>query len=342
MPEIEEKEEKKEDEVAEKDTATIESEILSDPELSTADFSRLRADQAYMDELVEKRKAAPPAEKEEEKGEKEEEKEQEKEEEEEKEKKGGKKSRGGRGGYKRMAEKMQDKVDQAELKIAALEKRLEAGNPPPGKSKAKVPEKPKEDDFESHIEYIEALTDWKVDIRVGKAMEDKDKKDAGVAAGYRQQQENQNLEQALHTQASAAMKNHEDYAEVVSETDGIEWSDGHRHALAMTGAFGEIAYHLGKNIEEAERLSKIDNLPSLMLELGKITAIIDKEKPEKEEVKEEVKKEVEAEGAIKKKLPAPMKKHVSGKTETEVKDAEYWSTKASPAEYRKARAEGRA
>ena len=335
MPEIEEKEEKKEDEVAEKDTATIEAEILSDPELSTADFSRLRADQAYMDELVEKKKAAPPAEKEEEK----EKKEEEKEEEVEKEEKPEKKSRGGRGGYKRMAEKMQDKVDQAELKIAALEKRLEAGNLPPVKSKA--PEKPKEEDFESHVEYLEALTDWKVDIKVGKALEDKDKKDASIAAGYRQQQENQNLEQALHTQASEAMKNHKDYAEVVSETDGIEWSDGHRHALAMTGAFGEIAYHLGKNIEEAERLSKIDNLPSLMMELGKITAIIDKEKPAKEEVKEEEKEEVEAEGAIKKKLPAPMKKHVSGKTEAEVKDAEYWATRASPAEYKKARSEGR-
>ena len=333
MPEVEVKEEKKEDEVAEKDTATIEAEILSDPELSTADFSRLRADQAYMDELVEKRKAAPPAEKEEVK----EKKEEEEEEEEEKEKKGAKKSRGGRGGYKRMAEKMQDKVDQAELKIAALEKRLEAGKPPLEKSKAEVPEKPKEEDFESHVEYLEALTDWKVDLKVGKALEDKDKRDASVAAGYRQQQENQNLEQALHAQAAAAKKNHEDYAEVVSETDGIEWSDGHRHALAMTGVFGEIAYHLGKNIEEAERLSKIDNLPSLMMELGKITASIDKEKPAKEEVKEEV----EAEGAIKKKLPAPMKKHVSGKTEAEVKDAEYWSTKASPAEYKKARSEGR-
>ena len=148
---------------------------MADPELSTADFARARSDQEFLGELVEKRRGKP--------------QEKKKPGEAGGETSGGKPAEGSegkpevgeqegttpakkssRGGYKRMAERLQDKADALEQENADLKKRIEAGPISESKPKPAFPTgespatgRPKEDDFESHVEYLEAVTDWKAD-----------------------------------------------------------------------------------------------------------------------------------------------------------------------------------
>ena len=116
----------------------------------------------------------------------------------------------------------------------------------------------------------------------------------------------------------------------------LEFSDGHVRAFAMTGQFGEIAYYLGKNEGESERLAKIVNPSTFMLELGKILAKAGNSaaKPKAAE-----KPEADAKPESKKPLPKPMGEAVKGTKSGGIKDLDYWSAKASPQEYAKARKE---
>ena len=318
-----------------KGTATIEEEILNDPELSAEEFARARSDPGFMEKLVEKRRSSPP-DSEEGKGKNEEEEAPQNQAKPEDTQPPQKTKRKRLGGYQRMAGRLQEKIDQTERENAKLREELASRPKPPDSSETETDlskGKPKEEDYESHMEYLEALTDWKVEQRVSQAEEQRKKAEEQHNAASRRDQAALNILTALHQQATASKQKHEDWEEVVSEAEGIEWSQEQQQAFARTGQFGEIAYYLGSNIEEAERLSQINHLPEFMLELGKVLSAFDSEKPESGDAGGKSKP--------RKKLPPPVGEKVSGTDPGVVKDAQYWAEKASPQEYAKARREGR-
>ena len=359
----------------EKDSATLEAEILADPELSPQDFARARTDNEFLSELVEKRRVTPPPEKKGEEGKGEGDGEKGKGEGDgegdgkgekgEGEKGEGEKGEGEKGkpqkrqgGFKRQVERLHDKIDSSERENARLRAQLAVK----GEGKKKEPpvetSEPKEDDFDSHIEYIDALIDWRTDKRVTDALKKRDVKNATEKKANQkiatQHEAEAEVKTALKKQAKDSREEHEDWQEKVDLVDeamaeeGLEWSDSQANAFALTGQFGEVAYYLGDHPEEAISLAKIAHPGKFLRALGKMEAKMEAEaaaaekKVEKEKGEEgggEVEVEKGKAAAPKKKTPLnpPVGESVKGKNSGTVKDSEYWANRATPQEYEDAR-----
>ena len=252
-----------------------------------------------------------------------------------------------RSGYRRKAEKAIERADALERELAELRREVASGKTATGKTDDpdKKPEvttrvRPKQDDFKDYDEYLEALADFKVDAKLD-AREAKNAKE-GHARDRQQEavQFKQKVATALETQAKAGMDLHDDWQEVVEKVDeafdgsGTEWADAHMYAFATSGRAGEIAYHLGQNIETAEKLVGIRNRDKFLLEIGKILTVIDA-KAKKEEKKDEGSGDDTAKDkpSEKKDLPKPMERHLGGAATPAAKDDDYYANDASPSEF---------
>ena len=325
------------------DSEVTEQEVLADPDLPASDFERARTDPKFMEELVSKRAEKPveiP-----EKADAADAKKVESEEEKDKGEVEPKKRK--RGGFKRLAERAKDEAHALKVENDELRRQLASKGKPTEVKEVKAENgKPTEDSYDSHVDYLEALTDWKADRKIEAAFQKRDKARAEHQARNSRARESTQLEQALHEQVNASKKNRKDWQKVVGVVDetlaeaGLEWNEGQLKSFAMTGEFGEIAYYLGKNPDEAERVAQITAPSSFMLELGKIIEKargVETKPSEAEKDPEDPEKEEKVAG---KRLPKPMGEAVKGTKAGGVKDAEYWATKASPAEYEKAREQG--
>ena len=335
-----------------KDSATIAAEILADPELPAEDFARARTDPEFMTELVEKRQSAAPAEKKGEEakpkdddekkpkaeGEEKEPKEAKGEVEDEKKKKGPR-----RGGYRRQVERLHDENDQLRAQLAAKTQ----GAPPPFPHQAAPAEtpRPNEDDFQDHMDFIEALSGWKAEEKVAAVLKKRDADRAARDSSAKQTKNAEDLDTALQTQAEAAQEQHDDWQEKVDEVDevlaeeGLVWTAAQAQAFAMTEQFGEIAYYLGQHTDEAVRLAQITHPANFMRALGKIEAKLEAagEATPKEEDENKDKKAKPDAPTAKTPLKTPVGEVVKGSGSGGPKDAEWWAKQASPEEYVAAR-----
>jgi hypothetical protein len=121
----------------------------------------------------------------------------------------------------------------------------------PGKSETGVATLPKVDavadpgkpvaaNFDTYEEYVEALTDWKIEQRdVLKAAVDAKANQASV----------------VKTQVEAARARHDDYDQVV--TDQVEITPAMAEVLVGSDHGAEIAYFLGSNPDQAARIAKL-------------------------------------------------------------------------------------
>ena len=156
-----------------KDQDSIEKQILADPDVSAADFQRARSDPAFMGELVAKREKPSESKPDDGDGETKVVKTEEvvvvKPDDDSEDADAPKKRK--RGGFKRMAERARDESDVLKRENEDLRRQLatKAEAPPPKENKEGNTEvgKPKEDDFDSHVDYLEASTDWKVEYARG-------------------------------------------------------------------------------------------------------------------------------------------------------------------------------
>lgn len=311
------------------------AEILSDPKLPAEDFARARTDSEFMSGLISKRRSAPPATEKTPDGE---EKVEAKVEPEVEPEKGPKKKGPRRGGYRRQVEKLHDDLDATKRENDRLRAQLAAGpqkTPFPGPPK-ETP-MPKEDDFESHVEYLDARSDWKAEQKVTEALKKRDEVQSIRDNAAQHEKAKADLGAALYDQSETARKAHKDYQEKMDEADdamdaeGLEWSNGQAQAFAETGQFGEIAYYLGQHTEEAVRLAKISNRGNFMRALGKLEARI--EAAAVADPKEEKGKKGDPPTPLK----TPVEEVVKGGGSGGPKDAEWWSDKATPQEYAAAR-----
>jgi len=103
------------------------------------------------------------------------------------------------------------------------------------------------EDFDSYEAYIDALTDFKLDLR------DKTRAE-GEERVHRAAQEKQVFD-TWTARLDVARGLHEDFDEVVDNDTPL--SDGMVAAIIDSEHGAEIAYHLGKNPAEAERIAKL-------------------------------------------------------------------------------------
>jgi hypothetical protein len=152
-----------------------------------------------------------------------------------------------KGGFQRRIDKLTAHTRELEAKLAALT----AGKPAekPGETpKADAGDgKPQLEKFESYEDYVEALTDWKLAQREA-AMAEKSKVDAA-------KQQQAELAKSWQARQEATRAKYDDYDEVVGQE--IPITGVMQQALLESDHGAELAYWLGSNPEEAERIAKL-------------------------------------------------------------------------------------
>lgn len=135
--------------------------------------------------------------------------------------------------------------------------------------------KPNPENFDTHAEYVEALTDWKVDQRE-KARDEKSLKE-------RIESEHQKLVRTYNERKESFAAKTPDFDEVISEVD-IPISATVRQFILESENGPELAYALAKSPEEFARICKLSPLKAAS-ELGKFEIKIQKAPASEKETK---------------------------------------------------------
>ena len=154
----------------------------------------------------------------------------------------------------------QHEIDQ---RVAAELAQRERQQQPP------INDAPKRENFESLEEYLEAKADWKVEQKLRE-------RDAEYEARDRQRQAQahaETLEQSWRQRVDKAAEQYKDFADVVLRNDDLPITQVMGQAIRSTDNVTDLAYFLGKNPEEAERISTLDAV-NQVFELGRISATL--------------------------------------------------------------------
>lgn len=188
-----------------------------------------------------------------------------------------------RSGLRRLREKISAKDQeigylQAQLersRVAGTEKTETAGSSQA--NKASVEGKPNRDAYETHDEYVEALTDWKVDSRL------KAEKIAAAESNAKTQHLTKAEKHVARVQEFA--KAHSDFREIVeSLDDGPKVSLTVQEVILDSDNGPELMYQLAKNRKEFERINALPAIQAAR-ELGKFEARFAKPSEETKQTK---------------------------------------------------------
>lgn len=172
-----------------------------------------------------------------------------------------------KGGFQRRIDKLNARYAEERQQREALEQRLAqlegAGDSKSKKVETKVEAggKPSPDDYESHADYVDALTDWKIDQREKAKVEHEQKS--------KLQTEQQKLIQDHSARVESFKKKTADFDDVLSEVDEIPVSPAVQELILTSDNGPALMYELAKNPEEFERINKLSPLAAAR-ELGRL------------------------------------------------------------------------
>jgi len=146
------------------------------------------------------------------------------------------------------------------------------------KLKSQIPsaDKPKREDFEDDAEFLEALTDWKVESKLKTHSEVVTKKIGEDA----EKQAAAEIEQELEEISEKGQDKYEDYSTVVFDKD-LVLTQGMVETALLTDIAEDILYYLGKNPDISAAIGEMSALRAAK-EIGKIEArlVAEKKKPD--------------------------------------------------------------
>lgn len=119
-----------------------------------------------------------------------------------------------------------------------------------------VSETPKRDAFKSDEEYLEALVDFRADQKL---------------ADREQQKRQRTIDSTFEEREETIREKYSDYDRLVRLNDDLKITPLMGEAIKESEIGPEIAYHLGKNPKEAERIASLSPLAQAR-EIGKIEA----------------------------------------------------------------------
>lgn len=122
-------------------------------------------------------------------------------------------------------------------------------------------EKPNPNDFDSHEEYVDALTDWKLTQKLKERDQSAEK--------ARAQTEQEKAEKAHLDRVKAFKEKNADFDDVVSELEGKPISAAVEAILVSSEQGPELLYELAKHPEEFERINSLGWLAAAR-EIGKL------------------------------------------------------------------------
>lgn len=187
-----------------------------------------------------------------------------------------------KGGFQRRINKLNSRYAEKERETeywkqqalkgagAKVETQVEA------KPAAVVEGKPSSDKFDTHAEYVEALTDWKLDQK----LKDRDSK----LENSRIESEQQRVARQYNERAKVFAEKTSDFKDVLEEVDDVPLSPALRDMFLSSENGPELAYELAKNRVEFERVSKLSPLAAAR-EIGKLEARIARPAAESKEIK---------------------------------------------------------
>lgn len=187
---------------------------------------------------------------------------------------------------------VEKKIKKLTSKISAKDQEIEfwkqqalkaGGNKEPQqdeapKKEAALDDKPKAENFDSHEEYVEALTEWKLDQRE-KAKEAKQKQTQAKT-------EYETQVKTFQDKVKSFAEKHDDFNDLMDDVDDITMSIAVQEGILSSELGPELMYELAKNRSEYERICKLSPMAAVR-ELGKIEARISK--PSESETKTEIK-----------------------------------------------------
>jgi len=178
---------------------------------------------------------------------------------------------GKKGGFQRRIDKLNQRVSAKEQeaeywKQEAL-KRATGEKP---EAKVETPKatggKPNPENFNTHAEYVEALTDWKTDQKFIE-------RDQRVEKS-KQQIEAEKVVKSYNERKESFSAKHEDYDEVIAELDDVPLSPAVREIILTSDNGPAIPYQFANNRDEWKRINSLSPLAAAR-EIGKIESRID-------------------------------------------------------------------
>lgn len=175
-----------------------------------------------------------------------------------------------RGGWLRKIEQLERERGYAQARIEQLESALVSGRKqqPEEQAPPAMPQgKPEwsQDQFQTYEEYIEALTDWKLQAREAQAREQ-------IAQWQAQEQRRVALE-GWHQRVQEYRPSAPDFEEVMHSVDHIPLPPHVQEALVRSEAGPAVAYELAKNPAELMRIARMVPAQAIW-ELGRVAARI--------------------------------------------------------------------
>lgn len=173
-----------------------------------------------------------------------------------------------KGGFQRRIDKLNSRISDKDKEVeywkAQALKDASAEKKSSFESNAVSTEgKPIADNFDTHAEYVEALTDWKT--------EQKFKEREQKAEKANLQSERQKLVTAYNERAKSFAEKNDDYFDVIEAVDDIPLPTTLQEIILSSENSAELTYELAKNREELARICKLSPL-AVAREIGRIEA----------------------------------------------------------------------
>lgn len=181
-------------------------------------------------------------------------------------------------GFKRRVDKLNLRIAEKEreleywksqaLKGAGTEKKEEVA----AKSDKSASDKPKPEDFETHAEFVDALTDWKIEQR------DKAKEEQSQKAKLKT--EHEKIVESHQARVKAFAEKTDDFEDVLESVDDVVPSPAVENLIVSSENGPELMYELAKNREEFLRINKLPPLQAAVA-IGRLEAKLQKSSEEK-------------------------------------------------------------
>jgi len=186
------------------------------------------------------------------------------------------------------------RAQEAERRERVLLELIEQGKrPEPKETVTQAPQelvKPEPPQFETPDQYQRAMAEYTeqlADYKVKKALKEQGEQEQRQRIEQTQREYQERMSRQYADRRAAAMEKYADYQEV-AERDDVIVSTPMAHAIANAEQGPDIAYHLGKNPKEAERIAgyviqtpmgPVPDVARQMLELGMLAARLTATKP---------------------------------------------------------------
>ena len=168
--------------------------------------------------------------------------------------------------FERRLSKLYRRLGEADARAKALESELselKTANAP----KATAEGQPRLEQFDDIEKYAQAVSDWKVKQAI-KEREDRTRQDAMTA-------HQQRISSAWEETSNAASERYDDFDEVVGE---LQPTTPFAVAIMQAENGADVAYHLGKNLKEAQRIAALEPFQQV-LAIGRLAAKLEASPP---------------------------------------------------------------